>query len=336
MPTYTILQRYLYRGNKTWYGRINDGGKISYCTLKTKRKADAQAWLDSKNAARFFPELAARQSDENRHDIGKLFNDFIAHKESTLVGTMSSVRYNTMSRNILQWCEENGVRFVEDVSAGVAQDFANFMAKKFQPVTVRQYIMVFRTCLKYGIRKFSLERVNPFTGVEQPKLVKRAKEFWTPEEIDRILDNAPTPALRLEWSLMAFAGLRRSEAYGLKPEDINDNFIHVVGKGNKEAFVPIAERLKEEIERAGGIIHDDLSMTKKEAFLKYAAKSAGVSGTKRNPHKFRHSFVSNLLRAGIGDKFVSDLARHSQISTTLNVYGHLTKEDLKKAVDALK
>lgn len=52
MPTYTILQRYLYRGNKTWYGRINDGGKISYLSLKTKRKTDAQAWLDQRNAAR--------------------------------------------------------------------------------------------------------------------------------------------------------------------------------------------------------------------------------------------------------------------------------------------
>lgn len=56
-----------------------------------------------------------------------------------------------------------------------------------------------------------------FRDVAFPKVPKRAKAFWTPEEIDRILDNAPTPEFRLFWSLMAFAGLRHAEACSFGP-----------------------------------------------------------------------------------------------------------------------
>ena len=134
---------------------------------------------------------------------------------------------------------------------------------------------------------------------------------------------------------MAFAGLRRHEANKVTADDIKDGLIRVIGKGNKEAFIPIGERLQSEIDRAGGIIHDSRQDSEKLRLLKGASRLANVSGH-ANPHRFRHSFVSNLIRAHVDAKRVQTLARHSQIATTLNVYSHLLQEDLKEAVDVIK
>lgn len=333
MPTYTILQRYLYRGNKTWYGRINDGGKISYLSLKTKRKTDAQAWLDQRNAARFIPELA--KLEERRHDLGKALFEFIDLKEKVLDGSGTIAIYKTIFNKIRKWSEDNGVKYIEDMNQAIAQDYTNDWAEVLNASTLRQYVMLFRTFFKWAFRKYGIDRNNPFEGVELPKVVKRAKEFWTPEEINLILDQAQTPGLRLEWAFMAFAGFRRHEADNVTADDIKDGNVRVIGKGNKEAFVPVSDRLQAEIERAGGIVHDERKNGKKLELLKEAAEAAGVKG-RANPHKFRHSFVSNLLRAGVGDKFVQELARHSQITTTLTVYAHLKQEDLQKAINAIK
>ena len=61
MKSYSISQRYKYRGNLTWYGRIAEDGEFSYISLKTKRKSDAQEWLNMMNAARFMPEEIRRK-----------------------------------------------------------------------------------------------------------------------------------------------------------------------------------------------------------------------------------------------------------------------------------
>lgn len=335
MPTYTILQRYLYRGNKTWYGRINDGGKVSYKSLKTRRKSDAQAWLDANNAARFFPELVGK-AERAGHDIDKVYMEFIETKEATLGCPKSSVRYNNDIKRMRAWGADHGIKYLEDWTTKSSQDFSTWLCETSSVLTSRRVLELAKSLYKWASRRYEIDRNNPFDGVAKPKMPKRIKEFWTPEDIDKILDHAPSPELRLNWALMAFAGLRWTEACNVGPEDYADGKLHVIGKGNKEAFIPVSNRLASEIEMAGGLKVYKHNQSSDVYALKKAVSRAGVGGNKAHPHKFRHSFVSNLLRANVGAKQVQNLARHEQISTTLSVYAHLLPEDLEDAINALK
>ena len=43
-------------------------------------------------------------------------------------------------------------------------------------------------------------------------------------------------------------------------------------------------------------------------------------------HQLRHTFTSNLLRGGVAPKDVQNLLEHADVSTTMNIYAHATRE----------
>lgn len=43
-------------------------------------------------------------------------------------------------------------------------------------------------------------------------------------------------------------------------------------------------------------------------------------------HTLRHTYTTNLLSNGAQPKDVQELLRHSDVSTTMNVYAHATRE----------
>ena len=52
-------------------------------------------------------------------------------------------------------------------------------------------------------------------------------------------------------------------------------------------------------------------------------------------HQFRHLHTSLLIGAGIDSTTVSGILGHSQVSTTLNLYSHMFRENQVKACDAV-
>lgn len=66
-------------------------------------------------------------------------------------------------------------------------------------------------------------------------------------------------------------------------------------------------------------------------FLKYI-DSAGKFA---DFHCLRHTFITNLGRAKVSPKAAQTLARHSDISLTMNVYSHISEEEQIEAINAL-
>jgi len=52
-------------------------------------------------------------------------------------------------------------------------------------------------------------------------------------------------------------------------------------------------------------------------------------------HALRHTFISNLARAGVHPRSAQALARHSTIDLTMNVYTHVNLRDLASGVESL-
>ena len=58
------------------------------------------------------------------------------------------------------------------------------------------------------------------------------------------------------------------------------------------------------------------------------------TGIDFDPHWYRHTTATRLLREGVAIEVVSAVLGHASITTTLAVYGHLTSEDARRVLEA--
>ena len=76
---------------------------------------------------------------------------------------------------------------------------------------------------------------------------------------------------------------------------------------------------------------DEKQRREKSEFLLYQNKS----GLFADFHGLRHTFITNLGKAGVNPKTAQILARHSDISLTMNIYTHVNREAEVAAINAL-
>lgn len=341
MKSYSICQANKRHGSDYWYGRINDDGEVKYISLKTKRKSEAQEWLAMMNARRFLPE---ERDGWKKRDIFAAMTAFLQSVETSKgAGSSTCGAYTGRLAVLKDFCKAARIATLGDFTRERAQGFADFLAgRRYAPKTTRELLRCASQFFAWASDTYEIEGWEPLAKVARPKLVKRQKDFWTPEEIDRILDAAPSPRFRLFWAFMAFAGLRHHEACAIGPESVKDGKIEVIGKGNKQAFLPVNDRLRDEMARYGRIepglfqasefrLGGNANRVLKKAVEAASIKSGGVASN----HRFRHSFASNLIRAGVNVKAVQQLMRHENVQITLDTYSHLLQEDLTEAANSV-
>ena len=151
--------------------------------------------------------------------------------------------------------------------------------------------------------------------------------------------------------VMYGCGLRVSEVISLKISDIyvKDEFIRIIGKGDKERLVPIGKKTLKELSNytQGERLHQDIKakftdtvfinargtgLTRQSVFLmvKSLAEKAGIKKT-ISPHTLRHSFATHLLEGGADLRAVQQMLGHSSISTT-EIYTHVSDEYLRQVI----
>lgn len=313
----------------TWYARIfdTDTKEIRYESLSTTKKTEANGILSAK-----IQEGAFERKAGDSLTLKKALGMYIASLENKGAKPRS---IDSMS------CTFRCIAPLYDVPVAS-------ITKKMLLETFLDNIGKFsasshnlrRTCIKGAFKYFVnvLEIIPSNIAEVLPSRKNNTKErdFWTLEQIDRILDCAPDSNRRLLWSLMAFAGMRIHEALAFKKEDVREGYIYLVGKGNKPAKIPVSNRLAQELERCkwewdfSGFGLGSVTLSRVAA----SALPEGFHGTANN-HRFRHSFASNLIRGGADVKSVQKLMRHSNIQTTLNIYSHLMDKDLGDAIEKM-
>jgi integrase/recombinase XerC len=141
--------------------------------------------------------------------------------------------------------------------------------------------------------------------------------------------------------LLYTLGLRISELASLKIEDISDEWIRVIGKGNKQRDIPIIKTTKVlldeyfEQNQSKNYIFEKNGEKLSENSLRYmVTKIFGRVALKVTPHQLRHSYASSLLNGGAGIVDVSELLGHSTMATT-QIYtklgSTLKQQNYKKA-----
>ena len=200
---------------------------------------------------------------------------------------------------------------------------------------------------------------NPANKIDMPKIAQKLPEVLSKEEIDLLctleflgkeINEKTRNQLIIE--MLYACGLRVSELVELKISNIiwSEQFIKVLGKGDKERLVPIAPDTLKMIEaflentrgnypvkqEAEDILFlnrrgNKLSRAMIFNIIKRAAENAGI---KKNisPHTLRHSFATHLVQSGADLRSVQKMLGHESIMTT-EIYTHLNTDDLKKVME---
>ena len=201
-----------------------------------------------------------------------------------------------------------------------------------------------------------LIKINPIALLESPKITRKIPDTLAVYEIDEMLatlDLSKDESTRNHAIIetMFSCGLRVSEVINLKITDVYvaDEFIRVVGKGNKERLVPISEKALKEIDIYVHSVRNKLSIDKdcndiiflnrrgkklSRVYIFLVIKEMALkAGIKKNisPHTLRHSFATSLVEAGADLRSVQQMLGHESITTT-EIYTHISKEYLHEVV----
>jgi integrase/recombinase XerD len=145
-------------------------------------------------------------------------------------------------------------------------------------------------------------------------------------------------------------GMRVSELVNINIADINfkENWIRVLGKGNKFRDVPIGPKAKEAIAAYLENRRERFDNCADNVFLNNRGKKLTRGGFWKQlrqlsllgnitgrvyPHRIRHSTASHLLSNGVDIRVLQELLGHSSITTT-QIYTHVTPALLKAKVES--
>lgn len=236
------------------------------------------------------------------------------------------------------------------------QQFIYEVAKKVNPRSQARIISGLRSFFDYLIFE-NYRETNPTDLIEAPKIGRKLPDTLSEDEINELisaidLSKSQGERNRTILETMYSCGLRVSEVITLRISDLffDEGFIRVVGKGNKERFVPIHYRAQQYILFYIKDIRSHVKTEKKSEdtlFLNRRGKGLSrqmifmflkdlaikINLTKKiSPHTLRHSFATHLLKNGADLRAIQQMLGHESITTT-EVYVHLDTSFLKKIVE---
>lgn len=212
-----------------------------------------------------------------------------------------------------------------------------------------------RSFYKFLVLDGYLEQ-DPTELLESPKIGKHLPEVLSVEEIDAIegIIDVSTPEGqrdRAAIEVLYSCGLRVSELCNLLLSDLylDEGFLRVTGKGNKQRLVPISERAIRELKswfafrnsiniKPGEEDYVFISAARKKHLsritvfhnIKVYAEQAGIQKI-ISPHTFRHSFATHLLEGGANLRAIQTMLGHESISTT-EIYTHIDRRFLRDQI----
>ena len=196
---------------------------------------------------------------------------------------------------------------------------------------------------------------SPISDIESPKLEKNLPEVLTELEIEKLIKSFDIKENfgqrnRTIVEVLYGTGIRVSELVNLKLSNIffKENIIKIIGKGNKERFVPLGDIASNEIKkylkiRDNSIIDSKFSdivflnrygrgLTRSMIFkiISDSYKRIGLN-KKISPHTLRHSFATHLLKNGADLRTIQLILGHESITTT-EIYTHLDTNHLDEVL----
>jgi integrase/recombinase XerD len=190
------------------------------------------------------------------------------------------------------------------------------------------------------------------------KAAKKLPRVLTTAEAQSILDACTRLRDRFLFAVLHESGVRIGEALGLRHEDIaaaerelavvprvNDNGARTKSRQTRQ--IPVSAEL---VRLYADYLHGEYGDLDSDyvfvnlwghphghpmaypAVYDLVRRIRRSTGIDFDPHWFRHGAATRMLRDGVPIEVVSTLLGHADLSTTLDVYGHLTAEDARRVL----
>ncbi|MBR2226666.1 MAG: site-specific tyrosine recombinase XerD [Bacteroidales bacterium] len=223
------------------------------------------------------------------------------------------------------------------------------LSKRSQARLLSSLRSFFNWCIEEGDLKD-----NPCDRIDAPKLGKYLPAVLSVEEVDAIMESVDLKASsglrdRAILEVLYGCGLRVSECTGLLLSHVHldEGYVDVVGKGNKQRIIPLGEMAAEAVrnylparpEPAARAYEDVLFLNRSGRplsrvsvfnLVKERAMAAGIH-KEISPHTFRHSFATHLIEGGADLRIVQEMLGHESILTT-EIYTHIDSSTWQAAV----
>ena len=228
---------------------------------------------------------------------------------------------------------------LQAVTLGAVQDWSDSL-ERFSTATRMRRLASVKSLLSFSHR-IGYVRFNVGAAVPLPKIKQTLPErLMTEESVLRMLALEQHPRNRVLLRLLYLAGLRVSEASGLRVRDLLERGdagqINVHGKGGRTRVVLLPRSIWIALEplTAGRTLDAPVFLSRKanaldprqmNRIVKQAAVRAGLSSAV-SPHFLRHAHVSHALDRGCPAHLVQATVGHASLATTSR-YAHARPGD---------
>ncbi|PLY13808.1 tyrosine-type recombinase/integrase [Sulfurimonas xiamenensis] len=187
------------------------------------------------------------------------------------------------------------------------------------PKTISKKLSAIRSFVEY------LNSRNTTVILKADDSVKVAKTLPKPISHEHIMEALlySETKEKLVVTLLYTLGLRISELASLEINNISEEWVRVIGKGNKQRDIPLLASTKKLLDeylsrsRQKKFVFEKNGEKLSENTLRYTViKVFKRVGLKVNPHQLRHSYASELLNGMAPIADVSELLGHSSMATT--------------------
>lgn len=240
----------------------------------------------------------------------------------------------------------------EDISKADKKIIRNFIVKlsenSISKRSINRKLSSLRSFYLFLLRLGEI-KVSPTDNISSLKFYPEKQIPMSEEEMQRLNDEVFAQVTDvLEKCIMEVlyqTGIRKAELCGMTFENVNlsGNELKIIGKGNKERYVPISENLSDLLKSYLEIRNPQTEyksyffvnskgkkLTEKFVYVvvnKYL--SLITTKEKRSPHILRHSFATHVLDNGAEISKVKKILGHSSLAST-QVYTNANIEQLKK------
>jgi len=281
----------------------------------------------------------------------KDFEYYLKNEKGSSANTISSYM-----RDLLQYQSfletYHDITQPKDISKKHVEAFLKSMRKQVTAKSIARKLTAIKSFHQFLILEKEISE-NVVLDIQSPKLEKSLPKVLSVDEVLAILNIANQSkkfGLRNQalLELIYGSGLRVSELLDINMEDIhlNQGYIMVKGKGDKERMVPISdlsvialrnymiksrEQLLDKKKSNFLFVNQKGERLSRQGFFKLLKKLAHDAHvlTDCSPHTLRHSFATHLLENGMDLRTLQSLLGHEDISTT-QIYTHISQKRIKE------
>ena len=211
-----------------------------------------------------------------------------------------------------------------------------------------------KSFFKYLKGKRRLLDENPADELETPKIGKKKPIYMDQKEAELFIAGIKkSNHYYRNYSMIMFflnLGLRVSELCNLNLNSIQDNVLHVVGKGDKERTVFLNNACidslhtymeKERQYIKGAKTNEALFLSQKGTrltrqtvakIMKQINYDSGLNKDKLTPHKLRHTSATIMYKSGADIRSLQHIFGHTSVSTT-QIYTHVEDKEIQQVIE---